>query len=62
MHDGGLKSGSAWLVPANLHDPIRQDAILLAKGQDNLAAVALLHYLDSRSARDIIGRYGYGLP
>ena len=62
MQEGRLKSGSAWLVPANLHDPIRQDAILLTKGHDNPAAVALLHYLDSRSARDIIRRYGYELP
>jgi len=62
MQDGRLKEGSAWLVPAKLHDPIRQDAILLAKGKDNPAAVALLRYLDSEPARDIIRRYGYELP
>ena len=27
--DGALASGSAWLVPAELHQPIRQDAVLL---------------------------------
>src|SRR6218665_273236 len=36
VYEGGkLKSGSAWIVPANLHSPIRQDAVLLAKGKDN---------------------------
>jgi molybdate transport system substrate-binding protein len=62
MTDGKLQRGSAWLVPANLHEPIKQDAILLAKGKDNPAALALLRYLDSQSARDIIRRYGYELP
>ena len=33
--DGKLKSGSAWIVPEELHAPIRQDAVLLkrAKGK-----------------------------
>lgn len=62
MTDGELKSGSAWLVPANLHEPIKQDVVLLSKGKDNPAAVALIKYLDAQHARDIIGRYGYELP
>jgi molybdate transport system substrate-binding protein len=62
MQEGRLQNGSAWIVPANLHEPIRQDVILLAKGKDNPAAVALLRYLDSEPARDIIRRYGYELP
>lgn len=62
MQESRLQRGSAWIVPANLHEPIRQDVILLAKGQDNPAAIALLRYLDSKPARDIIGRYGYELP
>ena len=62
MQEGRLQRGSAWIVPANLHEPIRQDVILLAKGQENPAAIALLRYLDSRAARDIIRRYGYELP
>ena len=62
MQETRLQSGSAWIVPVNLHEPIRQDVILLAKGQDNPAAIALLRYLDSKPARDIIRRYGYELP
>jgi molybdate transport system substrate-binding protein len=49
-------------VPANLHEPIKQDVILLAKGKDNPAALALLRYLDSKPAREIIRLYGYELP
>jgi len=62
IQEGRLQRGSAWIVPANLHEPIRQDVILLAKGQDNPAAIALLRYLDSKPARDIIRRHGYELP
>lgn len=61
FRDGRLGSGSAWIVPANLHEPIRQDAVLLAKGQSNPAAAALLKYLKSDKARSIIKSFGYEL-
>lgn len=57
--DGKLREGSAWRVPAALHAPIRQDAILLNKGQGNPAAAALLQYLRGDKARAIIQAYGY---
>lgn len=57
--DGKLKEGSAWRVPGQLHSPIRQDLILLNRGQDNPAAAALLHYLRGEQARAIIQSYGY---
>ena len=58
--DGRLSEGSAWVVPANLHSPIRQDAALLNKGQSNVAAAALLQYLKGDKAREVIRAYGYG--
>jgi molybdate transport system substrate-binding protein len=58
--DGKLTSGSGWVVPAAMHAPIRQDAVLLEHGRDNAAAVALLAYLKSPPARAVIERYGYG--
>ena len=57
--DGKLKEGSAWLVPATLYSPIRQDVILLNRGKDNAAAIALLQYLRGEKARNIIRSYGY---
>jgi molybdate transport system substrate-binding protein len=59
--DGKLKEGSAWLVPGNLHSPIRQDAILLNKGKDNAAATALLQYLRGAKAASVIRAFGYEL-
>lgn len=58
---GQLISGSAWIVPSSLYAPIRQDAILLAKGKDKRAAIAFLAYLKSDAARALIQGYGYGL-
>lgn len=60
--DGRLASGSAWLVPAALHRPIRQDAVLLAGARDNPAAQALLRYLKSDKSRAIVRSFGYELP
>lgn len=59
--NGKLKSGSGWIVPANMHNAIRQDAILLSKGKGNPAAEALLKYLKSDKAKAVIKAYGYDL-
>ncbi|MHB0990836.1 MAG: molybdate ABC transporter substrate-binding protein [Burkholderiales bacterium] len=58
--DGKFKSGSGWIVPAALYNPIRQDALLLVKGKASPAAAALLKYLKSDKAETIIKAYGYG--
>jgi len=57
--DGKFTSGSGWIVPSSMHDPIRQDAALLAKGGNNPAARALLQFLRSDKAKAIIRSYGY---
>ncbi|MDI3271551.1 molybdate ABC transporter substrate-binding protein [Pseudomonas sp. AL03] len=59
--DGKVTSGSAWIVPANLHDPIKQDAVILNKGKDNPAAEALVDYLKGPKAAAVIKSYGYQL-
>jgi len=59
MKDGKITEGSAWLVPATLHQPIRQDAILLKMGKGKPAADAWLKYLKGESARAIIKSFGY---
>jgi len=62
MVDGQLTSGSAWIVPVNLHEPIRQDAVILAKGKDQPVAKELVDYLKGKKATAIIQSYGYALP
>jgi molybdate transport system substrate-binding protein len=55
------RGGSRWVVPSHLHDPILQDAVLLARGADNEAARAFLAFLRSPEARRIIEADGYRL-
>ncbi len=59
MKDGKLRGGSAWVVPGNLHAPIRQDAVILTSGKGNPAAAALMNFLKSAKAKGIIRAYGY---
>jgi molybdate transport system substrate-binding protein len=54
-------SGSAWVVPAALHDPILQDAVILAKGKNNPAATAFLVFLKSEMGQALIRSFGYEL-
>ena len=57
--DGKVFGGSAWIVPSDMHDPIKQDAVILNKGKDNPAAKALLEYLKGPKAAAVIKSYGY---
>ena len=59
FEDNKLKSGSAWFVPANLHNPIRQDAVILTRGKDNKAAAEFTKYLKSEPVKTLIRTYGY---
>ena len=57
----GVTGGTRWQVPANLHAPIRQDAVLLKTGANSEASKAFLAFLKGPEARAIIERFGYAL-
>jgi len=59
MADGRISKGSAWIVPASLHAPLKQDAIVLKLGASNPAATALMDYLRSDAARTTLRGFGY---
>jgi len=59
--DGKVTSGSAWVVPASMHEPIRQDAVILDKGKDNAVAKVFVDYLKGPKAAAVIKSYGYQL-
>ena len=61
IKDGNIGTGSGWIVDPKLYKPIKQDAIILLKGKDKPAAIALLDFLKGEKARAIILTYGYGL-
>lgn len=53
------RRGSRWTVPASLHSPIAQQALLLKRGADNPAARAFITFLKGPEAQAVIRRYGY---
>jgi len=58
MKDGKLGAGSAWVVPAMLHQPIKQDAVILDKGKGKPAAEAWMNYLKGDKAMALIKSFG----
>jgi molybdate transport system substrate-binding protein len=56
---GRPAGGSMWRVPASMHAPLQQDAVLLKPGQGRPAATAFLAFLRSAEARGLIAAYGY---
>jgi molybdate transport system substrate-binding protein len=61
MKDGKISEGSAWVLPGNLYQPIKQDAVILEKGKGKPAAEALMKYLKGDKAKAVIKSYGYEL-
>jgi molybdate transport system substrate-binding protein len=58
---GQIHQGSAWVVPAHLHAPLQQDAVVLVRGQGKAAVRDLVAFLKSDKAKAIIQSYGYDL-
>ena len=62
FENGRINQGSGWIVPASLHEPLRQDALLLTRSRDKAAARALLAFLQGSKARGLIRAFGYETP
>ena len=62
MRDGKITQGSWWIVPEELHRPIRQSAVLLAAAKDQAAAQDFLSFLKGKKAAAVIRGFGYELP
>lgn len=50
-----------WLVPDDYYAPLKQNAIVLTRAQNNAAARAFMAFLQSSEAINIIRQFGYGL-
>jgi len=53
------QNGSWWIVPAEQHPPIHQDAVLLNRARSNAGARDFMNYLASERANLIISSHGY---
>lgn len=59
MKDNQIIKGSAWIVPESLHQPIKQDAVILKAGKDSPATKELMQFMISEDAKLIIKSHGY---
>jgi len=60
--DSKVTAGSWWLVPPEMHNPIRQSAMLLTGAKDQAVAKAFLTFLKSEKARAVMHGFGHELP
>ena len=57
-----IQKGKRIDIPDEYYDPIKQDAVILSNGKSNDGAVSLWNFLQSDESKNIIKKYGYGLP
>jgi molybdate transport system substrate-binding protein len=57
-----MREGKRWEIPANMHAPIEQGAVILKSAKDKEGARAFLAFLKSDAARKILESYGFVLP
>jgi len=55
-------SGEMWLIPAELHPPIEQAAVVVRNSQKKEAAKAFLEYIKSAAGKAVMDRYGFTTP
>jgi molybdate transport system substrate-binding protein len=55
-------SGKMWLIPAELHPPIEQAAIVVKSSQKKEAAKAFLEYMKSAAGKAVMDKYGFTTP
>lgn len=54
--------GKYFLIPDNLHEPLRQGFIITKRAENNALAHAFADYMNSREARSVMIHYGFILP
>jgi molybdate transport system substrate-binding protein len=57
-----MKDGQTWEIPANLHAPIEQAAIVLKNAKNKKNAHAFLQFTMSTDARETFVKFGFTLP
>jgi len=57
-----LDATEYWIMPDSMHEPIRQDAVLLRHGDSNSVAKAYIDFLRSEASRQVITSFGYAQP
>jgi molybdate transport system substrate-binding protein len=57
-----MREGKRWEIPANMHAPIEQAAVILKSAKDKEGSRDFLAFLKSGAGRKILESYGFTLP
>jgi molybdate transport system substrate-binding protein len=57
-----MRDGKQWAVPAEMHPPIEQAAIILKAAKNKDAAQAFLDFVKSPTGRSTLAKYGFEFP
>ena len=57
-----MRGGKRWEIPANMHPPIEQAAVVLKSAKDKEGARAFLALVKSSAGRRVLESYGFTLP
>ena len=58
----GMRDGKRWEIPANMHPPIEQAAVVLKSAKNKEGARAFLAFVKSSAGRQTLESYGFTLP
>jgi molybdate transport system substrate-binding protein len=58
----GMKDGKRWEIPADMHPPIEQAAIVLKSAINKDGARAFLEFVKSETGRATLAKYGFTFP
>jgi len=58
----GMKQGKRWEIPADLHPPIEQAAILMKGSKNQREARAFMQFVTSKAGRETLALYGFISP
>jgi molybdate transport system substrate-binding protein len=57
-----MRDGKRWEIPANMHPPIEQAALILKSTKDEEGARAFLAFVKGSAGRKTLESYGFTLP
>jgi molybdate transport system substrate-binding protein len=57
-----MKDGKCWVIPAEMHAPIEQAAIVLREARNRNDVAAFLEFVKSAAGREILTRFGFQPP
>ena len=58
----GMSEGKRWQVPAGMHVPLEQAAVVLRSAENKELAYDFLQYVKSEAGRATLAKYGFAIP